>query len=45
MPELLRAGLLAVGFVAILAVVEAWYRTGRPPVELTRKVVHLGRKT
>ena len=41
MPELLRAGLLAVGFVAILVVVEAWYRTGRPPVELTRKVVHL----
>lgn len=41
MSELARAGLLALGFVGILVAAEVWYRLRDPPVEATRKLVHL----
>lgn len=41
MTELAWAGLLAVGFLGILATAEVVYRVVRPPVEVTRKGVHL----
>ncbi|HSG47650.1 MAG TPA: hypothetical protein VLA43_07565 [Longimicrobiales bacterium] len=39
--ELGRAGILALGFLMILAGAEAWHRLRGPRVELTRKLVHL----
>jgi len=39
--ELSRAGLFAVAFAVIIAVAETWYRRLHPPVEWTRKFVHL----
>jgi dolichol kinase len=39
--DLVEAGLLALGFVAILLGAELWHRRSGPPVEVTRKLVHL----
>lgn len=39
--ESTRAALLAAGFVALLAGSEAWHRRAGPPVEWTRKALHL----
>ena len=39
--ELLRAALLAIGLAAVVMLTELWYRRGRPPVEWTRKTLHL----
>lgn len=40
--ELARAGLFAVGFGLVLLTAEAWHRRAHPPVEWTRKLVHVG---
>lgn len=39
--EVLRAALFALGFALIVAGTEAWYRRFRPPVEWTRKTLHV----
>ncbi len=39
--EVLRAGLLALGFALVLAVIELWHRRAHPPVEWTRKALHV----
>jgi phytol kinase len=39
--EALRATLFAVGFAAVVAGTEFWYRRYRPPVEWTRKTLHV----
>ncbi len=39
--EVLRAAFFALGFAAILAGTEAWYRRYHPPVEWTRKTLHV----
>jgi len=40
--ELARAGLLLVAFGLVLLISETWHRRASPPVEWTRKLVHLG---
>lgn len=40
--ELVRAGLLLVAFGLVLLIAESWHRRANPPVEWTRKLVHLG---
>jgi phytol kinase len=39
--EVVRAALVALGFVALLGAAEAWKRIAHPPVEWTRKLVHV----
>ncbi len=39
--EVLRAALLALGFAGVVAGTELWYRRCRPPVEWTRKTLHV----
>src|SRR5690606_2757042 len=39
--ELLRAGGVAVVFLAVFGVAELWRRIGNPPAEWTRKLVHV----
>ena len=39
--ELARAALVAVGLIALLGAAEAWKRIAHPPVEWTRKLVHV----
>lgn len=40
--ELVRAGLLLVASGLVLLIAESWRRRANPPVEWTRKLVHLG---
>jgi len=40
--ELVRAGVLLVAFGLVLLIAESWHRRANPPVEWTRKLVHLG---
>jgi dolichol kinase len=40
--ELLRGALVGGAYLLLFAAVEMWYRTGRPPVEWTRKAAHVG---
>ena len=40
--EALRAVLVALGFLGLFGIAEAWRRRGNPHPELTRKLVHLG---
>lgn len=42
MGELGRAAVVGAAFLAIFGAAEAWRRIARPPVELTRKLVHVG---
>jgi phytol kinase len=39
--EIARAALLAAGFLVVVLGTEAWYRRARPPVEWTRKTLHV----
>ena len=39
--ELLTAAVIALGFVAFLVLVELWHQRSGPPVETTRKLVHV----
>jgi phytol kinase len=42
MPEWLGALLVGSGFLALIAIAEAWFRLRAPAVEHTRKLVHFG---
>lgn len=39
--EILRAAVFALGFAGVVAATETWYRRAHPPVEWTRKALHL----
>lgn len=40
--EIHNAAFIVTGFLLVIALAEAWHRTKHPPVEWTRKLVHLG---